>query len=117
MAGAAARIAQKSRAFGSAASCCASKLVDVLVVATSTTGDWPLTVDAFGQRRDFQLDVHRRGEAEADADPLADHGREAGELVGDLVFAGWHRREAVGAFLVGHRRPRRPASTGWRSSR
>ena len=44
MAGAAARIAQKSRALGRAASCWASKLVDVFVVATSTTGDWPLTV-------------------------------------------------------------------------
>ena len=44
MAGAAARIAQKSRALGRAASCCESKLVDVFVVATSTTGDWPLTV-------------------------------------------------------------------------
>ena len=52
MAGAAARIDQKSRAFGNEASCCASKLVDVFVVATSTTGDCPLTVtDAEGSYR------------------------------------------------------------------
>src|SRR5438445_8681708 len=43
-AGAAARIDQKSRALGSDASSFASKLVDVFVDVTSTTGDWPVTV-------------------------------------------------------------------------
>src|SRR4029453_10612834 len=44
MAGAAARIDQKSRALGSDASSFASKFVDVFVDVMSTTGDWPLTV-------------------------------------------------------------------------
>ena len=44
MAGAAASIAQKSRALGSAASCSSSKLVAVFVDVTSTTGDCPVTV-------------------------------------------------------------------------
>ena len=43
-AGAAARIAQKSRALGSDASSLASKFVAVFVDVMSTTGDAPLTV-------------------------------------------------------------------------
>ena len=43
-AGAAARIAQKSRALGNEASSLASKLVAVFVDVMSTTGDCPLTV-------------------------------------------------------------------------
>ena len=85
MAGAAARIAQKSRALGSEASCFASKLVAVLVEATSTTGDCPLTVTDSVRRRDPQLDVHGRGEPEADADALRESTvPKPAELVGDL---------------------------------
>ena len=77
IAGAAARIVQKSRAFGSAASLSSPKLVADVVDVTSTTGDAPLTVTVSCSDATFMSVVDRRGEAEADVDALAHDGAEA----------------------------------------
>ena len=78
----AARIAQKSRAFGIAASS-SRQLVAVFVDVMSTTGGWPVTV-TLCQRRTFNsvltvaVNPGRPGSLADDPRPF--------ELVGDLVF-------------------------------
>ena len=66
------------------------------------------TADRHGllQRREAELDVHLRGEAQADRYGVALERVEAGKLKAHRVGAGRHRRETVVARFRGHRRLR-----------
>ena len=60
----------------------------------------------FLQRCNFQLDVDRRGEADADVDAFADDRAKPAQLVLDRVDAGRQARKPVRALLITDRRPR-----------
>ena len=88
------------------ASCLSSNRVVTPVDDTSTTGAAPLTVTRSLIAPGTERRVDRRRKAETDVDAIVDDGGETGELEGQGVDPGRHRREAVDATGLGDRGPR-----------
>ena len=95
MPGACAIAAQTSRAFGISVSSSLVKLVPIVVVVVSTTGEAPVTVTVSCRVATCELLVDAERLVDDDADALALHGLEAGELEVHRVDAGRQRQEAV----------------------
>ena len=91
MPGACAIAAQTSRALGISVSSSLVKLVPIVVVVVSTTGDSPVTVTVSCSVATWSCWSTLRRLVDDDADAFALHGLEAGELEVDRVDAGRQR--------------------------